>query len=511
MTQRSFKSKRWISFGFALIAVLILPVIFLYPFNVDTDHWQWISSVFVRYGGLPYVAAWDHDFPGIMVVHATAMYLFGTSMLSFRLIEYIAILVTVFILFRVSRLWLNETQSFVSAFIFALFYAYGRWDCMGQRDNFAVLPILLAIYWHVTASRSNDAHSKYWRIATASAMIGIATCIRPTHSLLLAAPIFTLYGISDFRAMAFASIGFLLPLAITIVPYSFIPGGLHRAYTSTFIYNKPIFSNSWNSGVLRMYIHDLGNLRSVAVYVMLSIWFLGYLRLRAKGIDSAISRSERLYLTLFYLIELIGIFMQPTLSGHHFTPFFTCFIPLLVTTASKVVGDTRWRKPAFVAILVAIAAVLYPFGLVKAFIQGGFSIDSAYRYFGPLHGLEEVSTIASYVTSHTVPSNFVGVIGDPGVAWRIPRRPFNEFPSEWYFIWHESGLTTDYQRRWRTEYLRSLQEKLPQYIIVHRDPQETAQNLFCISMKYTPEIANFIQRHYSLDRLLRDHAIYSRR
>lgn len=104
-----------------LICVLILPAILLYPFNGDNDIWQWIASEFVRYGWLPYVRSWDNDFPGVTIVHATAIAVFGNSMLAFRVVEYVVISLTVIALYRTSRLWLSEVESLLWVFHFFSF------------------------------------------------------------------------------------------------------------------------------------------------------------------------------------------------------------------------------------------------------------------------------------------------------------------------------------------------------------------------------------------------------
>jgi hypothetical protein len=163
-------------------------------------------------------------------------------------------------------------------------------------------------------------------------------------------------------------------------------------------------------------------------------------------------------------------------------------------------------------VLIILASVLYPWGLVRSFVKGKFSIESAYAYFGPTQGMQEQSTIASYLTYHTSPNEFIEVIGDPGVSWRVARRESIRFTREWDFLFTaRSGQTTDYQREWRAEYLQSLQQTSPRYIVIARDPGETANTLFSASMSETPEIMDFIQRFYHPDTLFIGHAIYVRK
>ena len=270
-----------------LICMFILPAILFYSFNADNDTWQWIASVFVRYGGLPYIAAWDHDFPAIMIVHAIAIYFVGDSMLAFRFVEYLAIVVTVVVLYRTSRLWLSETESLIGCTIFSLFYVFGRWDCMGQRDNFAVLPIVLACYYFIKAFREDNSDSHFWLIGAGGAMVGIAVCIRPTHALLLAVPILTLYRKKDLRVIASALAGFMVPVMLMILPFALTSGGLHQAYVSAIRYNTDVY-NPFPPSRARWhgYFHDMTNPRTILVFVLSATWITLYLPLA--GLDGPI-------------------------------------------------------------------------------------------------------------------------------------------------------------------------------------------------------------------------------
>jgi hypothetical protein len=501
---------------FLLIFTLVLPVIFLYPFNADLELWQWIATVFVRYGGLPYLGAWDHDFPGIVIVHATAIYFLGNSMLAFRSVEYVTIVITIVALYRGSRLWLSETESLMGCFVFALFYAYGRWDCMGQRDNFTVLPIILAGFFFVQASRKNDSRLEYWLIGFGGTMVGLATCIRPTFALLLAVPFLSLYRITNVRPAIAAIAGFCLPVLMMILPFALTPDGIRQAYLSTIRYNTDIYAQYFPLAMagFSTYVRELFQLRQFMVFVLGGVLLFVYAFRRARRIPSVVeSHRERSFIFHFFAALLFGMFVQPTLSACHFTPFYACFIPVLtkmMLDVSKNFG--RWRLTAITGALIIFASVLYPWGLVRTFVNGKFSIKSAYSYFGPIQGIQEQSTIASYLTKHTNPNEFIEVIGDPGISWRVPRRESSQFVREWDFVFiARTGHTTNYQREWRAAYLQSLQRTSPRYIVIARDPGETLSTLFSISMTHTPEIKDFIQRSYQLETLYPGHAIYCKK
>ncbi|HET6400015.1 MAG TPA: glycosyltransferase family 39 protein [Candidatus Kapabacteria bacterium] len=507
---------------FLLIATLILPVILLYPFSGDIDIWQWIGTVFVRYGKLPYVAAWDNDFPAIMLVHVTAIYLFGYSMLAFRFVEYVAIFFTLLALYRTSRLWLSKVEALLGCTIFSLYYAYGRMDCMGMKDNFAVLPIVLSCFFFVSASRRasagrNGSRSTDGLIAAGGAMVGIATCIRPTYMLLLAVPILTLYGITNLRAMILALAGFLIPVLLMLFPFAITPGGLRQAYVCTIRYNTDIYSQFPPSPArLQQFLYNLLELRTIMIFVLVFGWAMinGIHRIR-KIHSSVVIGRERSFLLLFFVALLVGMFSQMmNLAASHFAPFYACFILVL----TKMLLDNtrwlgRWRPAVLATVLVLVGCVLYPWGLVRSFVKGSFSIESAYRYFPEQFRLaQENENIASYLTRHTNPNEFIEVIGDPGVAWRTARQKSTRFQYEWTFLFtNPKGQVTDFQQEWRAEFLRSLRQTSPHFIIIARERGKTASILFNSSFVQTPEILNFIQQNYALDTLFDQHAIYRRK
>jgi hypothetical protein len=499
-----------------LICTLILPAILLYPFNGDNDIWQWIASEFVRYGWLPYVRSWDNDFPGIAIVHATAIFVFGNSMLAFRVVEYLAISLTVIALYRTSRLWLSEIESLVGCFIFSLFYVYGRWDCMGQRDNFAVLPILLAVHAFTSAYRRNGSKSRFWLLGAGGAMVGIATCIRPTYVLLLPLPILTLGNTKDFRAAFVILAGFLVPISLLLLPFAFTPDGVQQVYIATIRYNVDIYSQFPPSGAqLSLYLHNLLKLRTIMIFVLASAWLAVYIVNWVRGIPCVVqSVRERLFLISVSVALLAGMFSQIGLAAAHFTPFYACFTPVLTKMLFEMMRFAKQWQPVAIAVMLGIiTTVLYPWGLVRSFVEGSFSMDSAYSYFSDsFRAAQENSVIASYLIHHSKPDEFIEIIGDAGISWRTPRPKSTRFQTEWQFLLPgSSGQLTEYQRRWRSEFIESLQRTSPKYIVITRDPGETSSTLFSVPMGRTPEIQHFIETNYTFDTLLDLHCIYVRK
>jgi|GEM_PF-2063044 len=502
--------KRWLSAG--LIAFGILPAILLYPFNADNDVWQWAGTVFVRYGGLPYLDAWDNAFPAVTLFHALAIATLGESMLAFRTVEYIAILCTILALYKTSRLWLSPAESCFGCIVFALFYAYGRLDCMGQRDSFAIFAILLTAYFFIRAFRKTEIKEKYWLLFAGGAMAGFATCFRPTYAVLIAVPFFTLFRITDLRAIALAGLGFFIPIFLLLLSYALRTDGLYNLYCAAIRYNSDIYSHIPPSAArFKEYLHNLLELRTLVLFILGTAWILYHSFRKIKGNAPVIdSNRERRFLYILFGSLWVGMFMQQALAAVHFSAFYAGFIPVL----SKSFWDAiqpfqQWRRTALMALLFLLAALLYPWGLVRSFIAGG-SLESAYRcYSFADSAASEDAAIAGFLDRHTDRSDYVEIMGDPGISWRTHRRKSNRFQAPWQFVFTSyTGKTMDYQNEWRREFFASLQTTLPRYIVFSRDLGGQPQFFYSACLPYTPEIKDFIEQHYIFDTIFPMHAIY---
>ena len=98
-----------------MISVFILPTILLYPFNVDNDLYQCMGIDLSAHFGLPYLQSWDHNFPGVVVLHALSIAMFGSSMIGFRFLEFLIQVLTLIALYRVSRLWISNSAPLTTA------------------------------------------------------------------------------------------------------------------------------------------------------------------------------------------------------------------------------------------------------------------------------------------------------------------------------------------------------------------------------------------------------------
>ena len=67
-----------------LVGGFFLSLLLWLDFGPDQASFSYIAWVWKQYHLLPYIGAFDGDFPGIFIIHRLALELFGTSALGFQ-------------------------------------------------------------------------------------------------------------------------------------------------------------------------------------------------------------------------------------------------------------------------------------------------------------------------------------------------------------------------------------------------------------------------------------------
>src|SRR5437763_16229593 len=87
-------------------AILLFPTIY-WPFDYDQGTFAYGGTAILN-GQRPYIDFWDIKPPNIFYTYATAFALFGKSVRSIRIFDYLNALVTIALLFLLAtRLWKN--------------------------------------------------------------------------------------------------------------------------------------------------------------------------------------------------------------------------------------------------------------------------------------------------------------------------------------------------------------------------------------------------------------------
>ncbi len=495
----------------AMISALVLPALCFYPFHSDHAIWQSIGLELYRYHGLPYLGSWDHNFPGTVLIHALGIAIFGNSVLGFRAMELLMQIAIMLSIYKLSRLWLTEGASLIACFFYALFYIHGPGQFLGQRDDFAVLPLAWAFWAMVRAFRGKESSGRL-HAAMAGAMIALATSVRPTFVILLIVPFVTLFDLrnaSSRKLLLFELLGFALIVFLWVLPYALTADGIRQVYLSTIRFNLDVYSHA------PFHFHDISN-RSLLVVAFLLWWGMLMILHRRRGThftEAPKSREEKRFIIASFIALLIGVIVMRRIASYHLMPFCAFFMPVI----GAAVWDwkTNWGKRGTVALsvlLIGLFAGLYPWKMVFG-AQGRAIFCSSKPFAERLTGDPIDSATISYVLRNTNQNDAVEVSAFfPDIRWQIDRTPVTRFTTLTALLLHPYGGTfTDFQKEWQAEYTARIEQVYPKFYII-QNAVDSNDNIFTVrDLMALPGFGAFVHRAYTLDTTMGEYYIYRRK
>jgi 4-amino-4-deoxy-L-arabinose transferase-like glycosyltransferase len=496
----------------ASICVLVLPALCFYPFHTDHAIQQAMGLELYRYHGLPYIGSWDHNFPGTVFLHATAIALFGNSVLGFRAFELTLQIAIMLSLYKLSHLWLGEGASLVACSLYALFYVHGPGQFMGQRDDFAVLPLAWAFWASVKAYRNTSLASQKLFFTLAGGLFALATSIRPTLALLLIIPFVTLYDLRNARVwqlLLFEVMGFMAIVLLWLLPYALTPDGLRQAYLSTIRFNLDVYTGA------SFHLRDISN--RIYLVIAFLLWWAAVMTLhRRRGrhfSNAPHSKKERNFMIASFAALLFGVIVMYRIASYHLMPFCAFFMPVLAAG----IWDAKLRlgrrgSLALGALMIVLFAGLYPWKMVFG-PQGRAIIFSSKPLAERLTGNPIDDSVVSYINSYTKPDEAVEVSAFfPDIRWQIERPPATRFTTlTGILLRRKDGRIPDFQRQWQAEYVANIEQVRPKFYIV-QNAADSGQNIFTLrDLMALPTLGAFIQQNYTLDTTMGDYFIYRRK
>jgi 4-amino-4-deoxy-L-arabinose transferase-like glycosyltransferase len=496
----------------ALISMLVLPALCFYPFHADHSILQSMGLELYRYHGLPYLGSWDNNFPGTVLIHALGIALFGNSMLGFRGIELVIQIAIVCSLYALSRLWLSESASIVGCFLYALFYIHGPGQFMGQRDDFAVLPLAWAFEAVILAYRGKSPRSQTVLLATAGAMFALATSIRPTLIFLLIVPFITLFKLREARGrtlLLLELLGFIAIVLLWLLPYALSPDGIRQLYLSIISFNVKVYSQT------TFHFHDVSN--RLLVVVAFLLWWGGVMILhRRSGLhfsEAPRSKEETRFIFWSLAALLFGAIAMRKIASYHLMPFCAFFFPVLGVALWDV--KMRWGKRgtiAVAALLVVLFAGLYPWKIVFS-KQGETILFSSKPLAERLTGDSLESEVVSYIRHNTNDRDTVEVSAFfPDIRWQIELPSATRFTTPTPLLLRPAhGTFTDFQKEWQAEYVTAIERIRPKFYIVQNAVDSASDVVTLRDLLAFPGFAAFVHQAYTLDTTMKEYYIYRRK
>ncbi len=494
----------------AIICLLILPALCFYPFHTDHSIQQAMALSLVRYHGLPYIGSWDHNFPGTILIHSAGILLFGNSMLGFRMMELLMQIAIVLSLYKLSRLWLSEGAALIGCALYAIYYIHGPGQFLGQRDDFAVLPLAWGFWCSVKAYR-NPKSTKLF-LFLSGLFLALACFIRPTLGVLIFVPFFTLFDIRERRARTlfiFELIGFFLIVLLWALPYFFIQDGVRQVYLSVIRFNTDIYSDA------PFHWHDISN-RSFLVVAFLLWWAVAMLLHRKSGrhlTGAPHSKNEKTFVIASFVALLFAAVIMRRIASYHLMPFCAFFMPVLGAALWNM--KLRWKKwgsPAVISLVIVLLLSLYPWKIIIS-PQGKEILFSNKPLFERMIGSPQDSAAIAYVMTRTAPSDPAEVSSFfPDIRWQIERPEATRFTTLTGILLRRiDKKIPDFQQEWRAEYVHNMERVQPKFYIIQNAVDSSEDIMTQRDLLALPGFGSFISEKYALDTIVGDYYIYGRK
>jgi hypothetical protein len=502
-----------------IVCAAVLAPTLAFRMGVDQGVFAYMGAALLK-GKWPYLQTWESDFPGLVVLQAGEILVFGRSGVAFRFFDLLFQLANAYLIFRMTTRTGGRAAGLVAAVLFCLIYqGYGPWNT-AQREGFGLFFILGGYWLHFTAERRAP-------VVTAALIglgLGTAVMIKPT---LLALSLFYAPLITHLRSRravtltAVAAAGLMAPAAIITAGY-WAAGGLSELYEACVTYQSVYTARLRGTAPFwTIWIERAGQL-GLNAWVLL-VAYVPFLFWRH-------DREARLMLWLGYVGSVYAVWVQGTFAGYHYLPglaigsiligsMFSLMVGLMLNGMEIRVGRSRMSAAtlAAVALMVAASFVYLRKAPIREFVSLRFlgpPVANEFR-IDPVFDFTESYEVAAYLRQRTRPEDPIQIWGYESLVYYLAERDAaSRFQMSHPLVMRIPGQPlTPMQQRWRAEFLSDMTRRPPAYIAVVRGdrwwwaPEErTSEEL----LNDFPEWKALIEQHYALDHTIGRYLVFRR-
>ncbi len=502
----------------SVCAILLSPTL-TYRMCVDQGVFAFMGSELLM-GNWPYICTWESDFPGLMILQALEIFIFGKSVTMFRLFDLFFQLGNAYLIYLITYRVANRFGAYLAAAIFCLIYqGYGPWNT-AQREGFGLFFILLGYWFYLTSERRND-------ILTALVIglgFGYAVTIKPTLITMTIFYVPLLWSVNrkSFSSILASIVGFIAP-TIVILSFYWSQGGLVHIYEACVGYQSIYTERLRGEGSqLQFWWSKLSKLgiQSVGISIIYGFFLLW-----------GNARRERLMLYLGYLGSICAVFIQGTFAGYHYLPGLgvgsiligTMFFHISSIFIKRYSVFQDWRVSA-VTQLIIVQLIIFsalPLYLRMKPVYNLLTLHflerphpEEYRN-GTVFDFAEDYDVAKYLEAHTLPHDPIQVWGYESLVYYLANRhAASRFQMTHPLVMRIPGQEiSPMQQRWRQEFMNDVAKQRPKYIAVVQDDNwwwspgmKTSEEL----LDDFPEWKEYIQNNYALEHKIGRFLIYRR-
>jgi hypothetical protein len=474
----------------------ILALTLVYPYSGDNVLFAYITDLFLR-GIPPYAGAWDHAFPGVMLVHVVQLTLLGKSTIALHAIDTAIQLLAMSSMYSLARRFHSDVAGWSACVIYCIYYTTRGSNMIALTDGYVACIIIIAL---------NLAYRD--RAYLAAFLFGLTIVFRPTYGLLYVLYVlWDLYVSRDLKRSTGLLLTGAIPVAL-LITLSGASGHFDEFFISVWTYNVEVYNRY--AGTKQLF-------EPITRYALLLIpAFLGFaLALRR------IKRSGLVLLTLAAAIASLFLLIH---APYQYPPLAIQLALLAGIGWGMLVKQLRWNTLAKLALIAAhvFFLVFYLRGTtLKAALTdyvGGATLLKAQSHFEPssLWGIVPQEQVANFLIRNTDKQDRVQGLAPLYPMFMAGVLPSNRFIIPLGFgIRSANGRLKDFQLEWRKEYIRDLGQRPPKYYIIADSSQDARPFLngympHEFIRKDFAEIGAWLDREYRLDTTIGSFFIYGR-
>jgi hypothetical protein len=482
----------------ALIASLaILSLTFVYPYSGDNALFAYITDLFLR-GTPPYAGAWDHAFPGVMMVHIAQLMLLGKSTLALHAVDILIQLLALSSLYNLGKRYHSDAAGWSACILYCIYYVTRGSNMIALTDGYVACLIVIGLD---LASRK--------KTYAAALLFGLTIVFRPTYGIICVLyALWELYSSRDLGRALTVGIVSSIPIIVLLTLFG-ASGHFEAFFESVWTYNVEVYNRY--AGTEQFF-------EPILRYVLLFIPAV-------LGVGFLLRRWKAGMLVIFALLAAVIALLLQIHAPYQYPPLAITLALMAGLGWGLIAKQLRWSlfaKSAIIAVHVFLV-VFYLRGTtlkqaVSAYASGATLLE-AQAMFEPsmLWGTIPQEHVAQFLQKNTTPDDRVQGLAPLYPMFMAGVLPSNRFIIPLGFgIRAEDGKLKDYQIEWREEYIRDMRAQPPKYYIIADSSQDARPFLNglmpheFIRQDFT-EIGEWLDQDYKLDTLIGSFFIYGRR
>jgi len=430
-------------------------------------------------GDAPYRDFYDQNWPGVMALHALAIWLFGVNLWSWRTLDFLVFAFTAIALSDLMRMAAGRGAWRVSLIILPLSYISASYLIAGQHDMSAAQILAIAIWFHV---RSYSKNIVWWQFGT-GVFLAAAVLNKPTVGVILVLlPLHAFWlGISRRKVLIHTLTVTSSALAVLVVSFGIV------LRTGTSIQNILDCIYTLNIIMRERYGHLSFVFITKNIVQIRAAWFLPLMLASLPAAFWVSRRVNRSLAGTSLILMFLGGFLSYLIQGRGFHYHLAiCLAALMAAQALAIelvasgrvrLGRPRWRRnlgTAFITASIAIigAKVIVAFySLPLALLQGDYERHLS-RFPTGDNDARVVDVQAFVARLADVPaSDCLLVVGQDSAMNYLARR---KQPTRFYYspVIEQARPPLPFAERWLDEWENDLNGADCHFVVISRRVQE---------------------------------------